>query len=215
VVTQYGGVPPFASAGLRVGITPLSTGLAMRLPTGERGTTPGAVGADWTFELTGVAGSVLFRIGKLPPGWMLKSVLLDGRDITDAPLDIHGTEEVSGLEVVVTDRTTEINGKVTDIKGEPVHEYSVVAFAEDASRWAWPSRFITTARPDQAGGFRITNLPAAKYLVVALGYVEEGEASDPEFLELIRSRGTKVTLGDGETKTLELKLVTPPGRPRP
>ncbi len=206
VVTGSGGVPPFSPAGLRVGLTLLPSGLPSRLPAGAIGGMPGAVGADWTFELKGVAGTVLFSIGKLPEGWMLRSVLLDGRDITDTPLDVHGTEEVTGLEVAVTNRTTEIGGTVSDAKGDPVQDYTIVVFAEDAARWRWPSRFVRTARPDQSGNFKIANLPAAKYLVVALDYVEEGESDDPEFLELLRSRGTTFTLAEGETRALQLKL---------
>lgn len=207
VVTATGGIPPFSPSGLHVGVTPLWSTLPTRLPTGTIDGRPGAVDADWTFELTGVAGSALFRIGMLPQGWMLKAVRLDGQDITDTPLEIHGTEEIAGLQVVVTDRVTEIDGTVMGEKGEAVQEYAVVAFAEEASRWTWPSRFVATARPDQAGSFKITNLPPARYLVVALDYLEEGAADDPEFLESLRSKATKLTLGDGESVALQLKLV--------
>ena len=214
VVTESGGVPPFAPAELRVDVTPLPSGLPSRLPTGALGSTRGNVNADWTFELGGVAGSILFRIGTLPQGWMLRSVLLDGRDITDTPLDVHGTEDISGLQVVVTDRVTEVGGTVAGEKGEPLQEYAVVVFAEDASRWVWPSRFIATARPDQAGAFKFSNLPPARYLVVALDYLEEGASDDPEFLESLRPKATRVTLGDGETVALQLKLTRLDGLPR-
>ena len=207
VVADPGGVPPFAPAGLGVGVTLLPSGLPMRF--GAQGT----VNADWTFERTGVAGSALFRIGKLPQGWMLKSVLLDGRDITDTPLDVHGTEEITGLEVVVTDRLTEISGTVTDDKGEAAQEYTVVVFAEEASRWAYPSRFVATARPDQAGGFKISNLPPARYLVLALDYLEEGASQDPEFLESLRPKATRLTLGEGERTALQLRLTKLEGLP--
>ena len=177
------------------------------------GRASGVVESDWTFELAGWAGLLLFRIGSLPQGWMLQSVLLNGRDITDEPLAVKGTEEITDLEIRVTNRTTEIGGTVTDADGKPVQEYTVVAFAEEAARWTYPSRFIRTARPDQASAFRISNLPPAEYLVVALDYLEEGESDDPEFLESIRSKAAKLELGDGDKRTLTLKLARLEGQP--
>ncbi len=69
------------------------------------------------------------------------------------------------------------------------------------------SRFLATARPDQQGQFQIRNLPPETYLAVALEYVDEGDATDPEFLEKLRPQATKVTLGEGETKGIELKIA--------
>jgi hypothetical protein len=48
---------------------------------------------------------------------------------------------------------------------------------------------------------------------VALDYLEEGASDDPEVLESLRSKATKLTLGEGETRTLELKLVKIEGLP--
>ncbi len=215
VITENGGVPPFAPARPGVGVTLLPSGLPMRYRGVDTTGLQGAVTTDGTFELTGVAGSALFRIGKLPQGWMLKSVRLDGRDITDTPLDIDGTEEITGLQVVVTDRVTEVTGTVSDEKDERVQEYAVVVFAEEASRRAWPSRFVATARPDQAGTFKISNLPPAQYLVAALDYLEEGASQDPEFLESLRSKATRLALGEGERVALQLRLVRLEGPPTP
>jgi hypothetical protein len=38
-------------------------------------------------------------------------------------------------------------------------------------------------------------------------YLEEGEWQDPEFLERLREPGTRVSVRDGETKTVGLQLV--------
>ena len=42
---------------------------------------------------------------------------------------------------------------------------------------------------------------------MALDYVESGEESDPEQLEKWKALATRVTLADGESKPLILKLV--------
>jgi hypothetical protein len=80
-------------------------------------------------------------------------------------------------------------------------------FAEDSDKWGYLSRYLSTARPDQQGGFIIKHLPAGRYLAAALPYVEQGEQTDPEFLERLRSVATPFALGDGEQKAITLKVV--------
>jgi len=84
----------------------------------------------------------------------------------------------------------------------------VVVFPDDAAKWVFPSRFVKTARADQQGQFRIRALPADdRYLAVAVDYLEDGEGADPQFLEQIKNRATRFTLTDGESKSLDLKVV--------
>ncbi len=160
------------------------------------------IGTDWTFEIKNVlAGPTSFTVAGLPPGWALRAVVYGGRDVTDTPIDIR--RDLTGLEIVLTNRLTEISGTVTDA-AKPISDYTVVAFAEDAARWD-TNRYVATVRPDQNGRFSVRGLPAGKYLVVAVDDV--GDAHDPEYLENLRGSAQKVTLGDGETKVVELKLV--------
>ena len=65
----------------------------------------------------------------------------------------------------------------------------------------------TMARPDQQGGFQAKNLPPGRYLAVAVEAVEEGQETDPEFLERLRSLATAFTLGEGEQRSVALKIV--------
>jgi hypothetical protein len=63
------------------------------------------------------------------------------------------------------------------------------------------------ARPNSQGGFTVRGLPGETYLVAAVDSLEEGEWQDPEFLERLRDAATRVTLRDGETKTVGLQLL--------
>jgi hypothetical protein len=172
-------------------------------------TRPARVEADGSFKLAGVNGERLFRINGLPPTWMMKAVMLNGDDITDKPMDFGGTQEITGLQILVTDKVPEVNGKVTNDKGEPTRDYTVVIFPEDSSKWGYPSRYIRSGRADQDGLFKIRALPPdEQYLAVAVDYLEDGEGGDPEFLEQIRDRATRVSVGDGEVKALDLRVVT-------
>jgi protocatechuate 3,4-dioxygenase beta subunit len=204
VIMDDGSNPPFAPAGLRVSpvIVPGDIPTIMRNPGMQ-----GLVNDDWTFEMKSLGGAIVFRgPSKLPAGYMVKAVLLDGRDVTDAPLELRGMDEVRGLQVVITARATEVSGSVTDATGKPAQQYSIVIFAEDAARWKWPSRFLATARPDQQGRYRVRNLPPGRYLAVALDYLEDGQAEDPDYLESLRARATKFSVDEGDNKTIDLVI---------
>jgi hypothetical protein len=69
------------------------------------------------------------------------------------------------------------------------------------------SRFIAADRPDQQGRFRVGGLPGGRYLVTAVDYLETGTERDPELLTRLRERAVLLTLEEGETKDIDLKLV--------
>lgn len=161
---------------------------------------------DWTFEVSGLFDPRLFRVG-LPQGWTLKAVLLNGQDITDTPLDLPAGQTVTGLQIVITEKSTDISGRVTDVRGSAMTDATVVIFPADEARWTYQSRFVRAARPDQEGRFQIRGLPPYdRYLAVAVQGLEDGQAGDPEFLRRIRDQGTDFTLGDGEMRALDLRF---------
>ncbi len=165
-----------------------------------------SVTAEGTFELQGVSGPRSFRISNAPAGWSLKAVRLNGTDITDTGIDIRPTQPVTGLEVVLTNRMTEVSGGVK-AGTEPATDYTVVIFSEDPQKWIAPlPRHIASARPNQAGRFQVKGLPAGDYFAIAVEYIPQGEWNDPEVLERLRARATRFSLDEGEVKTIELGL---------
>jgi protocatechuate 3,4-dioxygenase beta subunit len=165
------------------------------------------VNPDLTFEISGLAGRQTFRTGMLPEGWFLKSVTHDGADITDAGYEFRPGQHVSDIEVRLTRRATTLSGTVQEDAGNPVADYTVVAFSTNPDKWGYQTRFVRSARPDQAGTFTIRALPPDRYCVVALEYLETGQEFDPEQLASWRTRATTIELRDGETKTLSLKMT--------
>jgi hypothetical protein len=166
---------------------------------------------DWTFELGNVAGVGTLRLrtaGTTPSGWYLKSVLLDSKDVTDIPTDFRGATEAKDLEVVLTQKRTELTGSVTDVRNAPQAGAVVVVFPEDRSLWTTQSRFIGVGRPDQQGQFRILALPPGRYLAAAVEYLETGEERDVELLTRLEPAAQRLTLGEGETKSINLKTAT-------
>ncbi len=165
------------------------------------------VNPDLTFEVSGLTERQTFRTGMLPEGWFLKSVTHEGVDITDAGYDFRPGQRISGIEIRLTRRSTSLSGTVQEDSGNPVGDYTVVAFSTNPDKWGYHTRYVRSARPDQGGTFTIRAVPPDEYFVVALEYVETGQEFDPEQLGNWKALATTVELRDGETKTLSLKLA--------
>lgn len=162
---------------------------------------------DWTFELRAVQSPVLLRTFRTPAGYSLKAVLVNNQDVTDTGIAFKTGEPVTGVQVVLSATSSSVSGGVTDDSGRPLADYAVVIFAEDREQWGFQSRHIRLARPDQQGAYQVKDLPPARYLAVAVEAVENGEESDPALLERLRPLATAFTLGEGEQRSLNLKIV--------
>jgi hypothetical protein len=82
----------------------------------------------------------------------------------------------------------------------------VIAFSADRSVWLPQSRRLRSVRPSTDGQFRFDDLPAGEYYVAAL---TDGDADDWQssgFLAEAIQGAIKVTLGDGERKTQDLRI---------
>jgi protocatechuate 3,4-dioxygenase beta subunit len=164
--------------------------------------------ADGTFSIKGIFGRSPLRV-TLPDEWMVKSIVHDGLDITDAPIELRSGEVMSDVRVIVTDQVTTVSGQTTDDKGRPVSDATIVVFADDAQKWSAASRAVRAVRPDQQGRYQVKGLPTGEYLAIALDYVEEGLWNDPDFLESLRRDAQKAILRDTTAQELALKVLTP------
>lgn len=164
------------------------------------------VAPNWTFEIGGLIDGRLIR-PTMPQGWALDSVTLNGQDITDTPIELSAGQKVTGLVVTLTNQLTDLSGALTDSRGQPLLDASIVVFPADDRLWTSMSRFIRVARPDQAGRYQIRGLPPhAEYLAVAVQGLENGQANDPEFLAGARAGATALKLERGETKVVDLRM---------
>jgi hypothetical protein len=165
------------------------------------------VNDDWSFSLRNIVDPVFIRTST-PQGWMLKSVAVNGQDITDTPTEFQPGQPIAGVQIVMTKKVTTLSGLVTDTRGNPVLDATVVVFPASESLWTFQSRFVKTARPDQEGRYRLTALPGSEeYLVAAVQGLEEGQAGDPEFLASLRDAAAQFELAEGETKAVDVKLA--------
>jgi hypothetical protein len=203
VATQAGAAIP--TGGLQITTQPLQPQPGL----GGAIARPARPAEDGTFTLSNLFGPRFIRVNGLPQNWMLKTVMLGGVDVTDAAVDFKALQQYKDAQIILTDKITEVNGKAAGAGSETALDYTVVIFPEDETHWVGPSRYIRSARPDQEGTFKIRAVPPnSRYLAVAVDYLEDGEANDPGFLAEMKARATSFSVGDGETKSISLKLVT-------
>jgi uncharacterized protein (DUF2141 family) len=198
VVSFNGASPvpePDALANVRVTLSP-----ATPMPLAANAS--GRANEDATFSVAGVAaGPQIIRAAGIPRPWMLEGVYVSGRDVTDGALDIKAGQDVSGVNVVFTDRVTQLSGVVRDGQDQPAFGVTVIVFSTEALYWRPMSRRIQAMRVDQTGTFQFRGLPAGSYFLAPVEDVEQGEWFDPTYLDQVKASATRVTLTDGQTTT--------------
>jgi len=164
-----------------------------------------ASGSGKTFELDELSEPFTLRVESLPDGWGVKSIVVNGMDVTDTKIELAANQEAD-VQVVLTNRLTRVTGTVS-AEGQPM-KADVVVFAADSAKWSYPSRFVRAVSADDNGRFRISGLPPSeRYLAVATDYLEDDEHYDPEFLERMRSAAVEFSLNEVENRTLDLKVI--------
>jgi hypothetical protein len=140
------------------------------------------------------------------PGWTLKSVVIGGKDVTDTPIDFRNSSgDVTGVEITLTSNAGSITGTVTGKDG-PATEATIIAFAEDESKWAFPSRFMTAARPSPKGEFTLSGLPAGWYLVAVSPAGLAPQGADPAVLASLRKDAVRVNVLEGAAASVTLTI---------
>jgi protocatechuate 3,4-dioxygenase beta subunit len=200
-VTFEGGSKPANTAPLRISAMLIDNEAPMGMPGGSA-----SVSSEGAFEIKGLMGPRLIRPTGLPAGWALKSVTVNGADVTDSGITIKPNEPVGNIEVVLTSKMQEVTGGVT-AGNQPATDYTVVVFSEDAEKWTAPmTRYVTFTRPNQQGRYRVTSLPPGSYYAIAVDYIAQGDWNDPEVLTRLKAQATRFSLSEGEVQTLDLKL---------
>ncbi|MGE0814120.1 MAG: collagen binding domain-containing protein [Vicinamibacterales bacterium] len=143
--------------------------------------------------------------------WFVKSVTVDGRDVTDQPVEFAGSEMT--VTVTMTNRASVVRGTVTWNRTARQRRPTVVIFAADEARWDRPTRWVATSEVDETGRFDVRGLPpASRYLAAAVEGAGRVVLARPEVLAAIRPFATPLAIDEGGAH--ELSLTAMP-RPRP
>ena len=163
----------------------------------------GLVAADGGFTRKVPSGQAFVR-PNIPSGWALKQVTIGGQDYTDVPYDFRAGQALDDASVVISDRLPSVSGQATGAKGPATGP--VLLVPADASRWWEASGALQRARPDATGRYRFDSVRPGSYLLVAIEQMQPWQLYDPEFLEALREKATKLTV-DADPITMDLQVV--------
>ena len=167
--------------------------------------TNGTIDEIGNFQLTGLSGRMFFLFSGAA-GWTVKSISLDGADVTDEPIDLAGRPLLAGLVIRLTDKTTQISGHVTDNRGQRTRECAVVFQSAEAREPVVASRLMRVVRCDSNGAFRTGGMRPGPYAATAVTSVDQGRQYDPDFQQQLRRDSQSFTIREGETMTLDVTL---------
>jgi hypothetical protein len=201
-----------------------------------------AVNADMTFTLENVRGSCVLTVGVGDAGgWRARSAMYRGADLLDRPIELWGNQQVRDVQIVLTNKRTDLSADVTDDQGAPTQDYLLVAFSTEKERWPL-QRYLTytassappqsssaapSSAPSATAGFGAVSainaairgrsggmsaLPAGDYYVVAIDDATFEDIHDPVFLDQLVPSATRVTLREGEPQKVQLRRVKAPAR---
>jgi len=223
VIGEDGAVPPDVAA-LRITISrPSSGNRTAAMVSNAMNASAGAPKEDGVFAVRGlmpgqyqvtVSGKPM-RLNSLIPGlapaasgWVVKSIEWRGQDLSDSGIEVRADTPVTGVVVTLTSRPAELGGRVLDASGRPTGAFPIVVFSVDRAWWGAGSRRVAQAQPASDGKFLVVGLPPGEYFLAAVTRLDPGDLADRQFLEDLAPSSLRITIGEGEKKTQDLKLAS-------
>jgi hypothetical protein len=162
------------------------------------------------------AGEYLIRQGPFgtPDGWIIKSAMVNGQDMTDVPLVI-GTTPPGRVVVTIGPRnSSNLNGVVRAPDGQPDAAATVLLFSSDRKYWSHNTAggFLSRtqiAMSSRLGAFAFRDVRPGEYLVVAVPDSSDAlwplASPDPDLFARWAPRATRVTVTEGSTTVQDLR----------
>lgn len=199
--------PPADSSRVRVNLAPMdaSSGIARAFSSPAAG----RVDQNGRFTIAGVLpGKYRLTASNGGTGWFLEGSTIDGQNTLDIPVEVKPGQNVTGAVVTFTDRQAELSGTITNERGQPAPDCTIVVYPSDPRYWIPNSMRIRTTRPATDGRFIFTGLPPGEYRLAPVFDVEPGSWYDPAFLQQLDAGAVRVLVGEGEKKVQSLRIST-------
>jgi hypothetical protein len=138
----------------------------------------------------------------------VKSITVNGTDITDLPLDVE-PRDIDDLVITYTDApAAAVSARVRALPGEDLYGTAVLLFPADSTYWTEPAaarRRFRTLPLSNTGTGSAAGLPAGDYFVVFAAEQEARDWQEPSRIELLSRRAQRVTLIGGESQAIEVR----------
>ena len=139
--------------------------------------------------------------------WVLRSITVQGRDLTNTPLDLS-EDDVDDVVVTVTRRVATLSGIVTTTTGTEA-EATVILLPETAVAagmgppYRRPRQVLTSGR----GEFDFGGLAPGPYLIAAIDDRDAGTLDSDRYWTSVARVATRLTLSDSSHQTVTLPVV--------
>jgi len=149
-------------------------------------------------------GTYKLNIDGISPDCYVKSIRYGMSDAMQEGFTVQRGADAT-LEVTVSSRGARLKGTVADVDGLPASGVWVVLVPEEAHRTEF--RLYKSKTTDQHGNFEVRGIAPGDYKVFSWEAVESQAWEDPEFLKPFEQKGEKITLQDGDQKTLNVTAI--------
>ena len=152
------------------------------------------------------AGFYFVRVTDSPVGWMFKGAMLNGRDLSEYPLEVRN--DLAGISIEFTDRWTGLRGIVTTPSGQTDSAALVLLFSTDSSHWrAYTpgARRMRSTRVTASGEFSFSSVPVGDYYLTAIPDEDGSDWQDPDVLDVLSRAAARITINDGDQKTVTIR----------
>jgi hypothetical protein len=184
--------PPLASIIVRA---PLTDG------SGFGDALTGRPHTDGSFAIRGLMpGTHHVLVDGLPDTWMVESVRVRGRDVTDAPFAVDERQRFDDVRVVITDAITRLTLHVSDDAG-PAPDVAVAVFAASPELCIRGGRRVRLVRTDTAGDAVVAGMPPGAYLAAARRSIDERSLFRAGAFDSLREGAAPFTIAAGAADT--------------
>jgi hypothetical protein len=168
------------------------------------------ISADGTFRTPGdLPGRYLVAAPFVSTEWMLRSAQYNGRNIADESIELSSSD-LADVVLTFTDAPSRLTGTIAGANGAPDSLAAVIIFPADFDGWRrgeMNPRRMKLSAASKDGTFAFGPLPAGQYYVVAVDDAVSNQWMDSRFLERLVAGAPKLTIAEGETKTVALRTV--------
>jgi hypothetical protein len=147
----------------------------------------------------------VLEIQNLPEEFYVKSARSGDVDVRENGIDLTRGAPAP-LQIVLSGTAAGVVGSVKDGNGAAAAEAVVALVPQEAARQKQPL-FYRSSKTDASGNFKLTGLIPGEYKVYAWTRANGEPWVSAEFLKPLESKGKSVTLRDGGSQKVELRVI--------
>jgi 5-hydroxyisourate hydrolase-like protein (transthyretin family) len=198
---QVEGGGPMPSAPVRVQLRPFVKGVSHFVgfsPAGQ------ANAADGTFGIERVLAGEYRATVQPGAGHYVKELRFDRSDALNSPIELAESASPPLIEVLLSKNVAQIDGVVTDDKGQSVQGVQAVLIPE---RNRERTELFKSATTDQAGRFNMRDVAPGDYKLFAWEALDNFGYFDPELLRRSDALGKAVRVDESARLNVDIRVI--------